>query len=135
MELLDSNVVSELHRLHLHDAIRDWIVNVPAKPPFVSAVTVGEVQASVEITREQDEAKAKGLEAWLEKVLAFFGALPMNVSAFQERVRLMHRKSDTLAEGAMIAATASVHRLTMATRNVGDFGRLGVALQNPFERK
>ncbi len=47
----------------------------------------------------------------------------------------MHRKSDTLAEDAMIAATASVHSLTMATRNVGDFGRLGVALQNPFERK
>lgn len=95
-------------------------------------MTIGEVQAGVEITREQDEAKVKELEAWLEKVSASFGALPMNASAFQERVQFMHRKSDMLAEDAMITATASVHSLTMATRNVGDFGR---ALQNPFERK
>jgi hypothetical protein len=44
----------------------------------------------------------------------------------------MHRKSDTLDEGAMIAATAKVHGLTVATRNVADFNALGLAVVNPF---
>ena len=112
-----------------------WIVNVPAELLFVSAATVGERQVGIEIAREQDEAKAEELEAWLEKVLASFGVLSMNASAFREWARLMHRQSDTLTEDAMIVATSIVHRLTVVTRNVGDFGQLGVALQNPFARK
>jgi predicted nucleic acid-binding protein len=44
----------------------------------------------------------------------------------------MHRQSDTLYEDAMIAATAKVHGLTVATRNVADFNALGMAVFNPF---
>ncbi|MXZ24711.1 MAG: type II toxin-antitoxin system VapC family toxin [Caldilineaceae bacterium SB0665_bin_21] len=135
MYLLDTNVVSELRRPRPHGAVLDWIVDIPAELLFVSAVTIGEIQAGIEITREQDEAKAEELEAWLEKVLASFGVLSMNASAFREWARLMHRKSATLTEDAMIAATAHVHRLTVVTRNVDDFGQLGVTLLNPFERK
>ena len=39
-----------------------------------------------------------------------------------------------MIEDAMIAATAKVHRLTVATRNVSDFDDLGVELRNPFDR-
>ena len=73
------------------------------------------------------------LEAWLDKVLVSYGVLPMDAPAFREWARLMHRRSDTMSEDAMIAATSIVHRLTVVTRNVSDFGRLGVELQNPFE--
>ena len=34
----------------------------------------------------------------------------------------------------MIAATASVHRLTVVTRNVADFAGFGVRVLNPFKR-
>ena len=133
MYLLDTNVVSELRRPRPHGAILNWIADVPAEQLFVSAVTVGEIQAGIEITREQDAAKAEDLEGWLNKVLATYGVLPMDAAAFREWARLMHRRSDAIAEDAMIAATATVHRMTVVTRSVSDFVQLGVELQNPFD--
>ena len=133
MYLLDTNVVSELRRPRPHGAILNWIAGVPAEQLFVSAVTVGEIQAGIEITREQDAAKAEDLEGWLNKVLATYGVLPMDAAAFREWAGLMHRRSDAIAEDAMIAATATVHRMTVVTRNVSDFVQLGVELQNPFD--
>jgi hypothetical protein len=56
----------------------------------------------------------------------------MDAATFRAWARLMHRKSDTLYEDAMIAATAKVHGLTVATRNVSDFHALGLEVFNPF---
>jgi predicted nucleic acid-binding protein len=58
------------------------------------------------VTREQDGAKAAELEAWLDMVAASYNVLPMDAAAFREWGRLTHRKSDTLLEDAVIAATA-----------------------------
>ena len=132
MYLLDTNVVSELRRPRPHGAVLDWIAGVPAEQLFVSAVTVGEIQAGIEITREQDKPKAEAIEAWLNKVLGSYGVLPMDAPAFREWARLMHRRSDTLSEDAMIAATAILRRLTVVTRNTGDFSQFGVELYNPW---
>ena len=135
MYLLDTNVVSELRRPRPHGAVLDWIADVPADQLYISAVTVGEIQAGIEITREQDEPKAEELESWLDKVLASYGVLPMDAPGFREWARLMHRRSEALTEDAMIAATAIVNRLTVVTRNVADFGQFGVDLENPFGGK
>ena len=56
----------------------------------------------------------------------------MDAVAFREWARLMHRRSDTLLQDAMIAAVAIVYRLTVATRNVRDFDHLEVQTVNPF---
>ena len=56
----------------------------------------------------------------------------MDAAAFREWARLMHRRSDTLYEDAMIAATARVHGLTVVSRNVADFKALGMEAIDPF---
>ena len=60
MYLLDTNVVSELRRLHPHPTVVRWVEQVDAEDLFLSAVTVGEIQAGIEFTCEQDVARARG---------------------------------------------------------------------------
>ncbi|HJM51999.1 MAG TPA: type II toxin-antitoxin system VapC family toxin [Alphaproteobacteria bacterium] len=132
MYLLDTNVVSELRRPKPNKAVLNWVEGVSADQLFVSAVTIGEIQVGIEITRDQDPAKAEEIEVWLDQVVAGYGVLAMDASAFREWARLKHRKSDTLIEDAMIAATASLHRLTVVTRNTRDFESLGMSVINPF---
>jgi len=102
---------------------------------YVSAVTIGEIQSGVEITREQDEAKAAAIEAWLDEVAGTYNVLSMDARTFRVWARLMHRRTDDLIEDAMIAATAAVHHLTVVTRNFRDFERLGALTLNPFAMK
>lgn len=130
--LLDTNVVSELRKPKPHGAVLQWIQDIPDADLHISAVTIGEIQAGIELTREQDEAKAKDLEQWLELVSGSFNVVPMGALVFRVWARLMHRTSDTLYEDAMIAATAKVHDLTVVTRNVTDFKNFGVSVLNPF---
>jgi predicted nucleic acid-binding protein len=132
MYLLDTNVVSELRKPKPHGAVLQWIQNVPDADLHISAVTIGEIQAGIELTREQDESKAAELDQWLELVSGSFNVVPMDALVFRIWARLMHRSSDTLYEDAMIAATAKVHKLTVVTRNVTDFKSFGVSVLNPF---
>lgn len=134
MYLLDTNVVSELRKPKPHGGVLAWLQSVDDTDLFLSAVTIGEIQAGIELTREQDHAKAGEIEAWLEQLAAAYNVLPMDAAAFRQWARMMHRKSDTLYEDAMIAATARTRQLVVVTRNVADFKTLGVEVLNPFAR-
>jgi predicted nucleic acid-binding protein len=130
--LLDTNVVSELRKPKPHGAVVAWINTLRLEQIFLSAVTIGELQAGVELTRKNDPAKALEIEAWLNQVEASFAALPMDSACFREWARLMSGKSPSLIEDAMIAATARVHGLHVATRNERDFRQFQVGAFNPF---
>jgi hypothetical protein len=64
--LLDTNVVSELRKVRPHGAVVAWLEGVADAELYLSAVTLGEIQAGIEITREQDTAKAADIEAWAD---------------------------------------------------------------------
>lgn len=134
MYLLDTNVISELRKPKPHGGVLAWLNNVNEADLRISAVTIGEIQAGIEMTRERDEAKAREIEAWLTLVAASYNVLPMDAEIFRCWARLMHRRSDTLIEDAMIAAMAVVHGLTVVTRNVRDFKVFGVETVDPFAR-
>lgn len=132
MYLLDTNIVSELRKPRRQPAVVSWLEGVDDFDLHISVVTLGEIQAGIEIKREQDAAKAAEIEAWADQVAAAYNVLPMDAATFRQWAKLMHRQSDTVYEDAMIAATALVHKLTVVTRNVSDFKRFGVPMLNPF---
>jgi predicted nucleic acid-binding protein len=135
MYLLDTDVVSELRRTKPHGAVLAWLRAVPDADLHISAVTIGELQAGVEMTRERDPVKAAEIEAWIDRVAATWNVIAMDAHAFRSWARLLHRRSDDLIEDAMIAATAKVHNLTLVTRNVRDFASFGVPTFNPFKSR
>ena len=133
MWLLDTNVISEVRKTRPHPALLAWLDRQPRGAVFVSAATIGEIQRGVETTRRTDPEKAAEIEAWLGQIIATSDILPADERVFRRWAKLMNRRSSDLIVDALIAATAEVHHLTVATRNVRDFEALGVAVVNPFE--
>jgi len=133
--LLDTNVVSELRKPRPHGAVLAWIDGTADEDLHLSAVTLGELQAGVEITRERDEEKASEIENWIDQVAQTWNVLPVDVRVFRVCARLMHRQPDHLFEDALIAATAIVHHLVVVTRNVRDFTVFEVDTLDPFATK
>lgn len=130
--LLDTNVVFELRKPRPHGAVVAWVNDQQEEQLFLSAVTLGELQAGIERTRRQDAIKASEIELWADQLASSYQILPMDTTCFREWGRILDRKPDELMEDAMIAATARVHHLIVATRNEGDFKRLDVRIFNPF---
>jgi len=132
MYLLDTNVVSELRKPRPHGGVIAWLQSVSERELFISALTLGELQAGAERLRRHDPAKAAAIDVWIDEISATHDVIPMDGAAFCEWARLMEGKPDDLLEDGMVAATARIHRLAVVTRNVRDFKDFDVQLVNPF---
>jgi toxin FitB len=132
--LLDTSVVSELRKPKPHGGVVAWLQSLREDQIYISAVTIGELQRGVERTRRRNADKAREIEIWLDQMQASRNLLVMDAACFREWARLISPGSEhLLEENAMIAATARVHRLKVATRQPSDFALLGVDLFNPFK--
>lgn len=130
--LLDTNVVSELRKKRPHGAVLAWRGAVPIHQLAIPAIVLAELQAGVELTRKQDPEKAAELETWIDNVMAFYTIVPADGIISREWARLMHGKSADLSADGMIAASAKVLGLVVATRNVKDFELFQVKVFDPF---
>ncbi len=130
--LLDTNIISEIHKPKPHGAVLAWFMGLRDEQICLSAVTLGELQEGIERTRRQDATKAREIEAWVDELEDSSNVLPVDGHSFREMARMMVDQQDHLLYDVMIAATARLHELTVATRNEKDFRHLGVDIINPF---
>jgi len=131
--LLDTNVISEMRKPKPHGAVVAWVQTLNVDQMILSAVSVGEIQTGIELARLQDRAKALEIENWLEHLTGTMQIITMDSACFREWARLIHGRSRHNMEDVMIAATARVHGLVVATRNEKDFRDFDVRVLNPFK--
>jgi predicted nucleic acid-binding protein len=132
--LIDTNVVSELRKGERADSnVVAWIANLEDEEIFLSALTLGEIRRGIESARRRDRKFAAVLETWLGRIADQHQdrVLPVDRSIAEEWGRLDVPDPVPVIDG-LLAATAKVHGLTLATRNVGDVERTGVDYVNPF---
>ncbi|MGD0859606.1 MAG: type II toxin-antitoxin system VapC family toxin [Terracidiphilus sp.] len=132
MYLLDTYIVSETRKPRPHPAVLAWIRSVSKSEMFLPAVTLGELQKGVEITRRQDLQKAAEIGQWIDRLASAYEILAADELIFREWARLMRGRSNSKWEDGLIAATARIHRLIVVTRNARDFEGFGVEVFSPF---
>ena len=132
--LLDTNVVSELRRPRADDAVRGWIRAQPVATLAISVITVMELEIGVRRVERRDPGQGEVLRRWLDqRVLAAFREriLPIDVDVAR-RAAALHVPDPGPERDTLIAATAFVHGLTVATRNIADFAPTRVPLVDPW---
>jgi predicted nucleic acid-binding protein len=133
--LLDTNVIAEIRKGSRANAhVRSWFAALDPDAILLSVVTIGEIRKGIESVRRRDAAAARALERWLRRVLRDHRdrILAVDLPVAEEWGRLNVPDPVPVIDG-LLAATAKVHGLTLATRNVKDVARSGAEVVNPFE--
>lgn len=133
MFLVDTDVVSALRRADRNRELTEWISAQRATDLFLSVVTVGEIERGITQQSGRDPVFAGALAAWLDQLLDWYGdrVLDVDVATARRWGELSAKIGNSNAD-LLIAATALVHGLTVATRNVRHFEGTGVRVLNPF---
>lgn len=138
MFVLDTNVVSELRKVRLGKAdarVARWADSVQAADLYLSVISIQELEIGILLVERRVAAQGMVFRAWMNSHVlpAFAGRiLPVDTAVAQRSARLHVPAPRPLRDG-LIAATALVHGMTVATRNVTDFESTGVAVFNPWE--
>jgi toxin FitB len=132
--LLDTNVASGRRKGRRMNAnVLAWFESVDHDDLFLSVLVIGEIRKGIEQARPKDPVKAHALEGWLTGLEQQYGdrVLPISPAVADQWGRLSAVRPLSTVDG-LLAATAIVHELTLATRNVIHVAHTGVDLVNPF---
>jgi predicted nucleic acid-binding protein len=138
MYLLDTNVISEFRKAadgQINKRVKRWADEISPELMFISAITVLELEMGVLKIERRDKKQGLILRKWLDKmVIPTFmeRVLPLDLAVAQ-RCASLHVPNPKSERDAMIAATAIEYRMTIVTRNVGDFKRSGVKIFDPWD--
>ena len=134
MILLDTVVLSELRKSLPNAGVLAYLQAQPADSVFISALTVGEIEAGIERQRSANPAFAAEQAQWLAQMEMQFAAfiLPVTPAIAKLWGRLCVQTGNTGIDN-LIAATALTHNLTMVTRNARHFVPTGVRVVDPFD--
>jgi predicted nucleic acid-binding protein len=132
--LVDTNVLSEVRKGARADARVSTWVRVHGDALYLSVLVTGEVRRGIETIRRRDVRAAATLERWLREIETDFDdrILPVDAVVAHRWSRIAAIRPVSTIDG-LLAATALVHGLTLATRNVRDVAATGVPCTNPFE--
>lgn len=132
--LIDTNVISELRKGGRADpAVVAWFAEVADEDVFLSILTLGEIRRGVESIRRRDPKAAAALDSWLGRISETHRERLLSIDrAIAEEWGRMNVPDPLPVVDGLLAATARVHGLTLATRNAADLARTGVKYVNPF---
>jgi toxin FitB len=132
--LIDTNVISELRKGERGDAsVRSWFAALDDDEIYLSVLTIGEIRRGIETVRRRDPASATALESWLGRIGEAYGDRVVQIDrAIAEEWGRMNVPDPLPAIDGLLAATAKVTGLVLATRNVRDVEPAGVPCVNPF---
>ena len=132
--LLDTNILAELRKGDRANVrVATWFASLDPEAIVLSVLTIGEIRRGIESLRRRDRRAAASLQRWLGRLVRDHGdrILTVDLAVAEEWGRLNVPDPLPVVDG-LLAATAKVHQLTLATRNVKDVARTGVPLVNPF---
>ncbi len=133
--LIDTNIISEVRKGDRCDAnVAAWYDSIDDASLYLSVLVLGEVRKGIERARPKESGRARVLEKWLSTVRKAFAGriLPVDNEVAEEWGRMSAKRPVSTVDG-LLAATAKVHRMTLATRNTADVADLGAQFVNPFE--
>ena len=133
--LLDTNVVSELRKgSAANPNVLAWAASIRRDRQFLSVLTLGEIHKGILRIRERDPAQSRALEEWFHTLKSKYDRsfLPICETVATQWAELNLHRTLPVIDG-LLAATARVYHLRIATRNVRDFEGTGVEVVNPFQ--
>jgi predicted nucleic acid-binding protein len=136
MYLLDTNVISEFRQgIQMNATVAGWARRVHASDLFLSAISVFEVEMGALRMMRRDAVQGKRLRDWIDRdvLVVFRGRILPVDAAVAVRCAQLHVPDPKAERDAFIGATALVHGMSVVTRNVRDFARMGVAVVNPWD--
>jgi predicted nucleic acid-binding protein len=133
--LIDTNVISEVRKGARCDPyVSAWLSSIKDEDVYLSVLVLGETRRGIERARRSDPARARALDTWLSTIKQSYGdcILPIDQMVADEWGSMSATRLAATVD-SLLAATAKVHRMTLATRNVADVAGLGADVLNPCE--